>query len=887
MISNRARALCAALVCAVFACTLTARAAQPALQGTVIDAESGTAVAGAMVSVVGRTESANTDAKGGFAFTSLPSGSYRLRVSHDGYQPAVTDTIVVDPNGASVTISLQKGNGPLHVIAETTVRGYASTIQSSTYTNTLNAEQLQNDGVVRVGDALRVLPGVNNGINGDTAALGDDINLNIRGIGIPETVTTLDGHPIGYGIKGGYNEQLSPVFPFRNIQVLYGSGGSNILGVNAIGGIVNFQTLDPTPQQTGSITQGYGTFQRLSTGVTTSGSIDKLHYVLGYGASGLDGPFRNAYFYQVGASSDPSAPMGSAPYNAAIYQDDSAVASHAGIGKLRYDFDSKTSATFTTVNSSYWENKTGNGDGDYLPYNTALAEGDANLAGYTGATCPSGQFFVKGFGYPVNGQTTGCVTPSQYATLEQGWQGSGPAWQNFYFGYQDLDIKHLAGAGLIDLDGFTTLYNDETFRANFPSDKQKYSISQVQSTGGLLSDDFVARNNDFQAGYSYLNNVYEYATLKATSQTYTYPVTTETAFFIRDVFHPEASPLTAYLNLWAKHATATESSYLDPRLSIVDRITPHDTVRAAFGATTTEPTSDEIDQPFVPGALADGMKPGAGGGGDIVCGGLNSIGSAPSSILQPERGVDTELAYGHSWTGGSIAQLQLYNVNVYNKILNTLVPLSQSGTGFLTPTQISNAETVLNTACGANNYQLGVTGNANAGTERAQGFDLSGRWHVLRGTFLDYDWALTSSSLINAPVPFLESNLQYIPGSQIKGVPLHTFNGAIDQAFGPVSARLAYYWISTNNTKNLPAYSFTNLQVSTPLFARGTFTVAVYNLFNQWANIAGLEGNGVPQALNSYATAADYAPLIGTAATEQFGLPYRQIYFSYQWRPSL
>jgi hypothetical protein len=885
MLLPRARALCAAFLYAIFACAQPVRAAEPALRGFVLDAESGTAVAGAKVGIVGRSQTTTTGAKGEFAFASLASGSYRLRVSHAGYQPAVTDTIVVGQSGVSATISLQKGNGDLHVIAETAVRGYANTIQSSTYTNTLNAEQLQSDGVTRVGDALRVLPGVNNGINGDTAALGDDINLNIRGIGIPETITTLDGHPVGYGIKGGYNEQLSPVFPFRNVQVLYGSGGSNILGVNAIGGIVNFQTLDPTPQQSGSVTQGFGTFQRLSTGVTASGSLDKLHYVLGYGASGLDGPFRNAYFYQVGATADPSAPAGSAIYNDAIYRDDSAVASHAGIGKLRYDFDAATSATFTTVNSSYWENKTGNGDGDYLPYDTALAQGNANLAGYAGTTCPSGQFFVKGYGTPVGGQTTGCVTPSQYATLEQGWQGSGPAWQNFYFGYQDLDVKHVAGAGLIDLDGFTTLYNDETYRENLPSDKPKTSTSQVQSTGGLLSDDFVARDNEIQAGYSYLNNVYEYETIKTTSETQSYPVTSETSFFVRDVYHPQSGPLTAYLNLWAKHATATDSSYIDPRLSVVDRVTPHDTLRAAFGATTTEPTSDEIDQPFVGSALADGMKPGAGGGSDIVCGGLNSIGSAPSSILQPERGVDAELAYGHSWSDGSIAQLQLYNVNVYNKILSTLVPLSQTGTGFLTPQEIANAQNVLNGVCGANNYQLGVTGNANAGTERAKGFDLSGRWHALHGTFVDYDWALTSSSLLNAPAPFLESNLQYIPGSQIKGVPLHTFNGAIDQTIGQVSARLAYYWVAVNNTKNLPAYSFTNLQVGMPLFARGTFTVAVYNLFNQWANIAGLEGEGVPEALNSYATAANYAPLIGTSATEQFGLPYRQIYFSYQWRP--
>jgi len=39
----------------------------------------------------------------------------------------------------------------------------------------------------------------------------------------------------------------------------------------------------------------------------------------------------------------------------------------------------------------------------------------------------------------------------------------------------------------------------------------------------------------------------------------------------------------------------------------------------------------------------------------------------------------------------------------------------------------------------------------------------------------------------------------------------------------------------------------------------------------------GLEYSGYPHALNQYASPSDYAAQIGTAATEQFGLPARQI----------
>jgi Carboxypeptidase regulatory-like domain/TonB-dependent Receptor Plug Domain len=838
------RTLCAALTCAFLACALPARAvASSSITGQVVDAASGLALAGATVGITDSARRTTTDVHGGFRFGDVAPGTYRLEVRAQGYQPALSTPLVVAANQSPhTTLAIQRATGTLNVIAVTSTKSTSSLQQSSVITATLNAETLQAIGVVRAGDALRTLPGVNNGINGDTAALGDDINLNIRGIGQPETVAAIDGHPIGYGIKGGYNYQLSPIFPYRNIQVLYGSGGSDIFGVNAIGGVVNFQTLDATPNAQATFTQGYGSFQRLASSLTTTGTEGKLGYALAYGVSGLDGPFRNANFYQVGAQ--------------ATYTDDSSVASRAALIKLGYAPDPMTNVVFTNVNSSYWENKTGNGDGDYLPYGTALARCEAQNN----------------------------PNPQQCAATTTGWQGTGAAWQAFNFGYQDLDITHRAGAGTIGLDSFTTFYFDSQYRLNLPNPaKAKTTDMRVQSTGTILSDDFAGTTNDVTLGYSYLNNAYIYQTISA-APSYASPFDNERAFFVRDVYQPQHTNLTAFLNIWAKHASATDSSYLDPRLSLLDRLTPHDVLRAAVGATTTEPTSDEIDVPFTPSALALGTLQGAGGGSTYVCGGLNSIGTAPSADLKPERGVDEELAYGHTWLGDSITQVQLYNVNVYDKLYATIAPLAQTGTAGINPAYITTADALLATACGAGNYSLGVTGTVNVGTLQARGADLSGRWRANRHFYVDYDWALTSSVLKNAPPQLLQSNLTDIIDSQIKGVPLHTGSIALDGTVGLVDTRYTLYSVSIDNTKNLPAYTYSNIQMSVPVERLGIFTVSVFNLFNQWANIAGLIGDGVPAPLNSYAPASAYTPLIGTAATEQFGLPYRSIYFSFAFR---
>lgn len=843
-----ARTLCALLALALTWPALPARAhGGLTIVGTIVDASTGLPIHGD-VTIVSRRQGDVEWHGDTFVIVDLRPGTYRIVARRDGYQPAVSTpvTVAIGIQTPHVTLALQRATGDLHTIAVTGTTRSSSLQQSSAFTQTLDSEALQASGVARAGDALRQLPGINNGITGDTAALGDDVNLNVRGIGTAETVAALDGHPIGYGIKGGYNDQLSPLFPFRDVQVLYGSGGSDLLGINAIGGVINFQTLDPTPAQQVSVMQGYGTFEHQATNLTATGSSGKLGYAVADGVSGLDGPIRHDDFYQVGAG--------------ASYVDDSSVTSRADLLKLTYAPDAKTTIALTGVNSSYWENKSGNGDGDYLPYQTAYA------------SCVA----------------SGSANPAQCASQTTGWQGAGPAWQAFNFGYQDATISHRFGEGTVSLDGFTTLYNDTTYRLNLPTPNKQYlKDARVQTTGSLLDDDFAGTNDDFTIGYSYFNNAYIYSALYPASPskaTFAAPYSNEGAFFVRDVWQAQHSPLTAFLNVWARHASETDSSYLDPRLSVLYRTSPRDVLRAAFGATTTEPTSDELDLPFQPGQLAQGITNGTGGGATYTCGSLNSIGSVPSTDLKPERGVDEEASWGHTWFGDSITQLQLYNVNVYDKLYTSLIPLSQAGNAGINSSYVTAANQALTGVCGAGNYTLGVTGTVNVGTLQARGADLSGRQRITRRLYIDYDWTLTSSVLRNAPPQYLQANLTSIAGSQIKGVPLHTANVAVDNLFGAVDARYTIYTVSIDNTKNLPAYDYSDLQFTAPVAREATFTLSISNLFDQYANIQGLIGQGVPAPLNGYATAADYTPYIGKAATEWFGLPYRQIYFSLQMR---
>ena len=152
-----------------------------------------------------------------------------------------------------------------------------------------------------------------------------------------------------------------------------------------------------------------------------------------------------------------------------------------------------------------------------------------------------------------------------------------------------------------------------------------------------------------------------------------------------------------------------------------------------------------------------------------------------------------------------------------------------------------------------------------------------------RNLYFDYDYAVTSTVLLGANQELLEANTTLIPFSQLARVPLHTANVGADYTFkNGLDLRYTLYTVAAGNTKSLPAYDYSDLTAACPL-GKGVLTATVLNLFNQWGNIAGLIGEGVPLPLNQYATPSKYTPYIGTAATEQFGLPFRTVYFSYQF----
>ena len=899
------------------------------VKGKVIDAASGLPLAGVKLQTLGPTvQTTITDASGDFKLTALSPGMYSLQADLTGYETTISEEFSVQPGFTlPLVLSMQRTATATQIrtLGRTTVTAAASLQKASVIYKQVTGNTLARQGIARSGDAIRAMGGVDN-TSSDTATFGDDVHLAIRGIGDLETVSLIDGHPIALGISGGLNYEISPSFALRAVNVVYGAGGGDLYGVDAIGGVVDMQTLDPTRVPQVVLTQAYGTFSKLTSSLTATGSFlgDRWGYALALGTQGQNGPIPEAVFYQPAAAFDPSAtaPNVVALQNYAVRSD---IANRSQLYKLRYRFGSNAHLTAVALNSYYWDDKTGNGDGDYLPYDTALALGNQHLANYTPAgdappfnannppDCGAGTFVGIGtggnaYGYGTDGVTpdggTTCVTPAQWANINTGWQGAGPAWQAFT--NQDYQLRFDAefGRNTLNIDGFQDLYAhtyDRTWELPYvlvppaaplgvgcnPSctlTSNPFWYNQAMNNAGVVGTySIVAENNEFGFGGYYDNTRSRFSTAGAPNPS---PGAFETSVFFRDAWHPLSSPLTTYVSAYFKHSSLTNTSFVDPRVAFVGE-KQNDVFRAAVGWVSTQPTLTDVLAPFSPAA------PGSLNG-NVRCGTLNSVGGGGNPNARPERASDTEFSWGHRFgQGDSSFQLSLYTEPIYDQLYTQTIPALNFPSSFFGPngyaTDLAAYTTIYAANCGGTTAQalqfLGVDGILNIGSGYAEGIDLQGRQRFTPQFFIDYGYATNSSVPLNVPVDILQGNLTTVPGSQLPNIPLHKANFALDYAFAKiVEARTETYFVSANNPKNMPAYNYTNLIISVFTGQRGVFNVNVGNLFGQNVSSQGLIGEGYPHALNQFASPSDYTPLIGAAATEEFGLTPRTIEFIYSYK---
>lgn len=803
-----------------------------------------------------------------------------------GYQP--TDSTAIDVgvagvSGATLAIERVEGTGGQpRSIGSTTVRASESLKSASIVYANVSPTTLQNQGYFGLGSALHDVPDVDDGNGLTVANKGAHQEFSIRGIGQSETVTLLDGHH-AHQLNGTYDFSNAPTFGLRNTQVIYGSGSSGFYSVDAIGGVIDMQTLDPTVRPSLSFSQSYGTYNELATTLQATGTLPKgvlnfkgsFGYALALGIDGDAGQYRNSTAYSPFAAFDASAPAGSPSHDLGYTSVATGNLSRGSLFKLRYNVNDETRITgdiLTSVASS----DQGGTYPTYVTQKQALATGNQLLAFKSPSdACPAGAFTATNFagfpnGFDQNGVPDGgvtCQTPQQYANFNTGLQLFGQSSQVLRDTDYHLRLESATPQNAVVVDGYTNTSAQHIVSPGLSWIPAATAIQQDLTgadTGIEVTDDHFWRNNEVGAGYSYYHSAELFNSMGA-YQISLPGFAREFSYFFRDVYHPPASPLTVYLYDWIKRSSLSETTYNDPRTAIVYQ-RARDVVRAAFGGVATQPPLGAANSPFVPYTV-----PSFSAG--VACGVPNLIGAAPGN-LKPERAVDEELSYGHRWSGDSLVQVSAYNELVRQKFFFTTETLAGSGTAGIPAALLQQFAAAYTAKCGATPNILdflSTYGLFNIGRVQASGIDIQGRQRFSKRLSLDYSYDVQSTKLLGATPTFLQSDLAIIPGAQLPAIPLHTASLGLNFEQGNgLNAHLTGHYVSANNSRNAPPYAIFNANFGVPM-GHGSLNIAVQNLFNLSGTSAIAECSGVPLALNQYATPVDYTPCLGPTSNGALG----------------
>lgn len=367
----------------------SASASTTSVTGLVTDT-SGVPVRGASVTLSGpQRYTATSDDHGRYSLAGVVPGVYTATVSRTGFQTGSEQDVAVtagQPYALNVQLAAPTLTS-LRVIGSSRTIFSRSTFNTSPASvNVVNTQTFIDQGQPQVKAILNQTPGIVISLpatSGNGSSPGAITFPNIRGGLSFETASLIDGHPVSVGAYGDYVSTFLNSFLLQSIEVVKGPG-ANAPEVNyAIGGTVNFRTLDPSRKPTGFQTFGVDSFGGTFSNVGFSNTIlnGKLGFVVDYAVDGTPGPLNNystatpmngSWLINGQKITGPISTSIPIPGTTQSIPNGASTLLYGGIpvsttytnknelAKIRYNFSNATSFTASYLGSQTWTEQNGN-----------------------------------------------------------------------------------------------------------------------------------------------------------------------------------------------------------------------------------------------------------------------------------------------------------------------------------------------------------------------------------------------------------------------------------------------------------------------------------------------------------------------------------------------
>jgi iron complex outermembrane receptor protein len=259
------------------------------LTGTITDAAS-EPLAGVTVHLLNTNFGTATDQAGKFSISDIPGGRYILQVTAVGFATIQEEVDLQEDGGKTLEFQLAESSTQLDAVV-VTAQKYEENIQKVPFTvNAISSKQVEQYRLWNSRDITAIVPNLYSTNSGDNRNV-----TSIRGI----TTTSYDPAVATYidGVNQfGLDTYIAQLFDVERIEVLSGPQGT-LYGRNAMAGVINIITKQPTNTTTGFGELNFGSYgqQRYAVGFRTPLVKNKLYL----GVSGVydrsNGFYKNSF----------------------------------------------------------------------------------------------------------------------------------------------------------------------------------------------------------------------------------------------------------------------------------------------------------------------------------------------------------------------------------------------------------------------------------------------------------------------------------------------------------------------------------------------------------------------------------------------------------------
>jgi outer membrane cobalamin receptor len=238
------------------------------ISGVVVD-ESGAAIEGARITVVGQNGSARatgiTKNDGSFAITGLPFGRYHVQVQSDLFESSETLTEITEASPApSIELRLRVRSLRQELTVTAATRSDAKIEDLPVSATVVTREDVSNSAAQSLDQLLLSIPSVNLQEPPSFAQHPTANAVSMRGLGGERTLVLLDGVPLNDAFFGYVQWNQVPLESIDHVEVVRG-GASSLWGNYAMSGVINIVTKAPIKNNC-SVLASYGSYNSYQLG---------------------------------------------------------------------------------------------------------------------------------------------------------------------------------------------------------------------------------------------------------------------------------------------------------------------------------------------------------------------------------------------------------------------------------------------------------------------------------------------------------------------------------------------------------------------------------------------------------------------------------------------